>query len=197
MAHPELTVTDIKQYFYCPRIVYFTHVMPVARRPTAKMAYGKEEHLRLDALEKRRRLVRYGLAEGERRFHVFLYSERWNLNGLLDLLIVTPAGYFPVEFKYTSRRPGLNHVYQLLAYAMLVEEAYGRPVREGFIYRVSDAPQAGQEVMPVPFSQGRRDFLRRTLDKMAAMIAGERMPPRSLQACRCRDCEWRNYCGDL
>ncbi|MDI3281650.1 MAG: CRISPR-associated protein Cas4, partial [Bacillota bacterium] len=100
---PELTVTDIKQYFYCPRIVYFLHVLPVDRRPTAKMAYGKEEHLRLDALEKRRRLARYGLAEGERRFHVFLHSERWNLAGLLDLLIIAPGGYFPVEFKYSAR----------------------------------------------------------------------------------------------
>src|SRR5579884_2628016 len=90
-----LRVNDLKQYEYCPRIVFYNTVMPVDRKVTVKMERGKEEELRLDALEKRRNLRRYQLGTGERRFHVWVDSPAHGLSGKLDLLIVSPKGYFP------------------------------------------------------------------------------------------------------
>jgi len=29
MNRPELKVSDLKQYYYCPRVVYYQYVMPV------------------------------------------------------------------------------------------------------------------------------------------------------------------------
>jgi len=46
-----LRVNDLKQFEYCPRIVFYNTVMPVERKVTVKMERGKEEELRLDALE--------------------------------------------------------------------------------------------------------------------------------------------------
>src|SRR5579883_2652766 len=92
-----LRVNDLKQYEYCPRIVFYNTVMPVDRKTTVKMARGKDEEFRLDALEKRRTLRRYELVSGERRFHVWLESKKLALSGKLDLLIVSPKGYFPVD----------------------------------------------------------------------------------------------------
>ena len=129
-----LRVSDIKQYMYCPRVVYFTYVMPVEKKLTYKMEEGKLQHLRLEELETRRRLKRYRLEEGERRFRTYLRSERLGLEGVLDLHIVTPAGCYPVEFKHTLQRSALNHKYQLTAYALLAEEHYGRPARRAFVY---------------------------------------------------------------
>ncbi len=47
-----LKVSDVKQYLYCPRIVYYTYVAPVPRRITFKMRYGKEQHVDLDLNER-------------------------------------------------------------------------------------------------------------------------------------------------
>jgi len=127
-------VSDIKQYFYCPRIIYFTYVCPVPRKSTFKMDMGKEEHEAIQELEKRRLLKHYGLEEGSREFHLKLSSARLHLNGTLDLLIRSPQGFFPVEFKFSSRKPSLNHKYQLAAYALLVEDYYGVAIRQGFLY---------------------------------------------------------------
>src|SRR5579885_3401204 len=96
-----LRVNDLKQYEYCPRIVFYNTVMPVDRKVTVKMERGEEEELRLDALEKRRNLRRYQLGSGQRHFHVWLDSPLLGLSGKLDLLIESPKGYFPVDFKYT------------------------------------------------------------------------------------------------
>ncbi len=129
-----LRVNDVKQYEYCPRIVFYNTVMPVERKSTVKMERGKQEEFKLDALEKRRTLARYQLGAGERRFHVWLESPKLGLSGKLDLLIVSHRGFFPVDFKYTRGRPRRNHVFQLAGYAMLVEEKFQTEVRTGFIY---------------------------------------------------------------
>ncbi len=71
-----LRVNDLKQFEYCPRIVFYNTVMPLERKVTFKMHRGTEAELRLDALEKRRSLRRFKLAQGERQFHVWLHSEK-------------------------------------------------------------------------------------------------------------------------
>lgn len=187
----ELRVSDLKQYLYCPRIIYFTYVAPVRRKLTHKMEHGKQEHAELDRLEKRRKLVEYGLDQGERRFHVPLYSERLGLRGELDLLVISPKGHFPVEYKYTSGPAALNHKYQLAAYALLVEESFGVPVRRGFIYLIQ-----GKRLREVEVTPNVREHLRRTLGAIRNLVALERMPALSRSYHRCRDCEYRKYCGD-
>src|SRR5437870_4030902 len=92
-----LRVNDLKQCEYCSRIVFYNTVMPVERKSTVKMERGKEIEMKLDALEARRTLRRYRLAEGERRYHVWLSSDRLGLSGKLDLLIVTPDACYPVD----------------------------------------------------------------------------------------------------
>ena len=71
----DLTVTDIRQHLYCPRIPYYRYILPLERPVTAKMDLGKEEHETTSARESRRSLKAYGIKEGERRFGVDLYSE--------------------------------------------------------------------------------------------------------------------------
>ncbi len=184
-------MTDVKQFVYCQRIIYFTYLMPVDRRITAKMAYGKESHAELDRLERRRGFRSYRLEEAERRFHVPLESRRLGLHGILDMLLVSPQGYFPVEFKDTTRPPGLNHKYQLVAYAMLVEEKYRQPVREGYIYLIPL-----KRAIAIPITQEMRDFVRSVIGRIEGMVLTEKIPAVTREIRKCVDCEWRNYCGD-
>ena len=66
-----IRVSDIKQYFYCPRVVYHTYYTPVTRPTTHPMQLGAIEHEVLSVLERRRTLSRYGLDTGSRQFHIF------------------------------------------------------------------------------------------------------------------------------
>lgn len=49
-------------------------------------------------------------------------------------MIISPQGHFPVDFKYTRRRPHRNHISQLAGYAVLVEEHFHTEVETAFIY---------------------------------------------------------------
>ncbi len=187
-----LRVNDLKQFEYCPRIVFYNTVMPVDRKATIKMARGKEAEFRLDALETRRTLKRYDLGSGERCFHVWIESARLGLSGKLDLLIVSPKGYFPVDFKYTRGRPYRNHLFQLAGYALLVEEKFGARVDTGFIYL---APV--QQVISVPLTMQLKEETVDRLAQIRCIIQEGILPAPTPVRSRCEECEFRNYCGDI
>lgn len=189
---PGLTATDLKQWAYCRRIPYYRYVMPVTFAPTYPMQRGRNVEAAVVALERRRGLRRYGLEQGERRFGVWLRSERLGLSGKLDLLIVTAKACFPVDFKDTSGGVRNNHRMQLAAYALLAEEAYGRPARVGFIYAIPT-----RQLLEVAIGAGERKAVIGALAEMRAMIAQGVIPEPTPVRARCVACEYRNFCGDI
>ena len=186
-----LRVSDLKQYIYCPRIIYYYYVLPIPRRVTRKMEYGKLEHVEISRLEKRRRLKAYGLLEGDRKFQVHLQSSRLGLHGLLDMIITTACGRYAVEFKYSIGKIGLHVKYQLAAYAMLLEESLRKPVRFGFLYLIPS-----KSVVPIEITTGMRDYVKKTLSAMRNVISGEKIPGYVRSKRRCVNCEFKNYCAD-
>jgi len=186
-----IRVTDIKQWFYCPRVVYFTYIMPVRKKTTAKMEFGVEAHEVVSALERRRSLRKYNVAHGERFFRIPLRSGQLGLSGTLDMLIVCGERFFPVEFKDTLRSVSLNHKCQLAAYALLIEEQYSCSVDKGFLYQIPTAKV--HELMLSPTLKTR---VRQALGEIRTMITTERMPDPTAQKRKCTDCEFLRFCGD-
>lgn len=187
-----LRVNDLKQYAYCPRIVFYQYAMPVHRKATFKMEHGKQVEAKLEHLEHRRKLREYGLDKGTRRFQLWLTSKRLDLSGRLDLLIETPEARYPVDFKDTIDRVRYNHHVQLCAYALLIEDCFGGHVPAGFIYRV---PR--NDVVVIEMTPELRSDTSLCIAEIRSMIRNERMPPPTAVRGRCTDCEYRNYCGDV
>lgn len=107
------------------------------------------------------------------------------------MLICRAAEVIPVEFKNTRAGLGLNHKYQLTAYALLAEEQFGRPVRRTFVYFIP--LKRAQEVEITPAT---RAYTRRVLNEIRASVAHERMPAGTRLQERCRVCEFLPYCND-
>ena len=187
-----LRATDLKQWVYCPRIVYYAYCMPLPPQPTAAMQRGRDLHVRVEFLERRRKLRAYNLGAGERQFEIPLSSKRHGLSGKLDMLVTTPQGRFPVDFKMTKGEVGENHRMQLAAYALMVEEQFACKVDTGFIYLI---PQYRSVVVPIDAAL-RRQFLE-SLGEMRAMIAAENFPAATPMRGRCWDCEFKRFCNDI
>jgi CRISPR-associated exonuclease Cas4 len=187
-----LTVTDLKQWAYCPRIPYYHHVMPVEFARTYKMERGRDVEAAVQAMEQRRGFRRYGLERGERRFGAWLESPTLGLAGKLDLLIVTPDAAYPVDFKDTEGGVRYNHRIQLAAYAMLVEENLAFPVPMTFVYLVPS-----RQLVKVPVGDREKEAVMRAVGEIRRMIEDEEMPPATPARARCTACEFRNYCADI
>ena len=171
--HPtvDLTATDLKQWAYCQRIPFYHHVLPVRPAPTYKMSRGKDVQGAVEALERRRGFRGYGMREGERRFSVWLHSDRLGLSGKLDLLILTTDACYPVDFKDTAGGARRNHRFQLAAYALLAEEAFDRPAPDAFIYLVPE-----KRIIAIGLTEGDRGNARQAVLDMRRMIALEELP---------------------
>ncbi len=189
-----LLVTDLKQYTYCPRIVYYGYCLPDLRPTTPNMELGQAAHQAEEGREHRRSLRTYGLTQGERAFDVWLESTNLGLRGKVDMTIrvAQPPEAIPVEYKDSTRQSGAHWVMQLTAYGMLLQENSGLPVRRGFFYYIPT--RRSQEIA---FTAAQQNKLRQTIDEIRAMIALEKMPDPPASRARCLTCEFRRFCNDI
>lgn len=190
-------VTDIKQWGHCPRILYYRYALPRIRPITALMREGQAHHREESAHEERRSLRPYGVTNGERYFDVQLYSATLGLRGRADMVIVSPRRDAPdaelivVEYKLSERSALQNWKLQLAAYALLLEEQWGLPVRRGYIYHIGQ--RRSEEIRITAALQAR---LRAALEGMRTLIEGEQVPPPPRNQAICVSCEFRRFCND-
>ncbi|MCZ7668794.1 MAG: CRISPR-associated protein Cas4 [Chloroflexi bacterium] len=144
-------VIDLKQYVYCPRILYFHTVLPAVRPLTYKMEAGINAHTQEEGREKRRSLKSYGLTTGERSFNVPLYDAESGLSGELDMLIETETELIPVDYKQ-SKKPGKHFKMQLAAYGRLLAQTHpsGKSVKRGFLYMIPLRQATAVSFTPYP-----------------------------------------------
>jgi CRISPR-associated exonuclease Cas4 len=193
-----LQVTDLKQYTCCPRIVFYRYCLPKVRPITGLMQEGIRAHVEEEGREERRSLRPYGLVEGERFFHLALQSPNLALTGKVDLAIAVPsrdathAEAIVVEYKHSEYKAGPHFALQLAAYAMLIEEAWKIPVKQGFLYSI---PRKRAE--PVPITPHLRKKVTQTVKQIKQIVEREIMPPPPTSQRRCVTCEFRRFCNDV
>jgi CRISPR-associated exonuclease Cas4 len=192
MIDIELKVSDLKQFHYCPRIVFYEYVLPVEKKITYKMEKGKSAQEEIEKLESRRKLKKFGIKEGKRIFNIWIESKKWLLSGKVDMVIETEEEIFPVDFKYTKGKPFKNHLFQLGGYALILEDFYKRPVEKGFVYLI---PQ--KDAIIYELDRSLKEECIKTLREIRLMIFYEKFPDAPLQRVKCADCEYRNYCRDV
>lgn len=188
-------VGDLKQWAYCPRILYYAMCLPKIRPTTFKMEAGIEAGKSEEIREVRRSLRPYDLAEGRREFDVSLTSSRYGLRGKADLVIwidSPPSGSFVVVDYKLSNVAGEHFKLQLMAYALLIEEMSGQKAKCGYLYFI---PKRRSE--EVKFTQSLREKLLRTLKAMHHMLHTESMPEPTPNRNKCLVCEFHRFCNDV
>ncbi len=188
-------VVDLKHYLYCPRIIYFDRVLGAAERVSSQQMSSLKEHARLEELEKRRKgglSYSRNFAEGSKKFRVRLFSERLNLEGVLDCLLICGKEVMPVDYKQMrSLRggPWLDHKIQLTAYALLLEDAYNTVVRRGYIYYLPE-----ELVVEVIFSEEMKNYVASLVKRVERILKEEELPPVKVDQSKCLGCGYYWVC---
>lgn len=187
-------VTDLKQYAYCPRIVFYERCVPDFRPRTYKMDAGRMAHEHECKRAARRTLQKYGLESGERHFEVMLQSTKLGLVGKIDEVILTDyptRSAYPVDYKM-ARQVSPHYRLQLAAYALLLEEAYLVNVSHGYIYLIPT-----RRVETVAIGEDLRREIGETMETIRRITDTEFLPPPPRNRRRCQTCEFRRACNDL
>ena len=177
-----IDVSDVVQYLYCPRKVYFIKVMGL-RMTKPKMDVGKEVHDNVAKSMKRRKI------DGELMENVYLESRRYGIKGCVDAIIRREDEFIPVDVKF-SRFKGVFYGWkmQIVAYALLVEENFDCVVKRGYVYLVTDGKWMEVEITPED-----RKALERIIEKVNEIIREEKYP--SVQKSKkCNYCEMSKLC---
>lgn len=192
---PPFRVTDLKQWVYCPRVLYYHTCLPDVRPTTYKMQAGIEAGRHEERREVRRSLRAYGLEQGRRQFDMELASTKLGLRGKVDLVIwldqAPEAEVIPVDYKL-SKRMGQQFKLQLVAYGLILEEMSQIPCTRGFLYSIPE-----RRAHQVRFTARIRDQFQATLAAMGQMLRSEAMPPATPQRKKCVSCEFRRFCNDV
>ena len=189
-----LTISDIEQYLYCPRLVFFDYIQPVREKNNGGEEVGHEQisESLLEKVESRRKLRAFHLDEGKREFCPILDSSKLGLKGKVDLVIKSKEGIFPVQFNQVRSKAPKSLLYHLAAYALLLEDHYGISVSKGFIYVMSI-----QDVHIHPLTKGLKDEILEILASIREMICKEQFPEPTRSRARCPACACQNFCADI
>lgn len=188
---PLFTITDLKQYMYCPRIFYYQACLPDIRPTTYKMQAGVEAHDVEHKRALRRSLKMYDLEAGKRHFDVKVQSAALRLSGQIDEVIETETEVIPVDYKL-ARKAGYHFKVQLAAYALLLESKFHCAVKRGFLYLIPS-----RKTIEVQITSKLRHEIQRALETMWQIADREQMPPPTEWQQRCPDCEFRRFCNDV
>lgn len=188
----ELRASDLRQYLYCPRVVYFSLVVPVDRVETFKMGAGRDAEREHARLERRRGLSRYGLADGIRRYDVRVLCGKLGVSGIVDEVVHGPDGPVPVEVKLTEGGVAFGHKVQLAVYGMALEEESGQRVPRGFVHLVPS-----KRTWVVALDDKLRAAATDVTRRIRAMLATEEMPASADRPAKCDGCELRCFCNDV
>jgi CRISPR-associated exonuclease Cas4 len=188
----ELRASDLRQYLYCPRVVYFSLIVPVNRVETFKMAAGRDAEREHARLERRRSLDRYGLAEGERRYSVRILCQQLGVSGIVDEVAYGSDGPVPIEVKFTEGGLAFGHKVQLAIYGMGLEEETGRTIPRGFLHLV---PR--KRTVVVALDEKLRAAATDVTRRIREMLASQECPSPADRPAKCDGCELRCFCNDV
>jgi len=194
-----VTVTDIKHYVYCPRIVYFERVLHARPQLGSQQEWGREEHEEYVRKEVRRRgAVFYSpeFAEAEKLLFLPLSSGRLGLRGVADCIIRTRRECIPVDYKNMASDKGrlwMDHKYQLAAYALLIEDDLQARVRRGFVNYIPE-----RLVVPLEITGTMKSHVKRVLGHIKRIIRDEELPPVRVAHTKCTGgCGYKWLCRRL
>jgi CRISPR-associated exonuclease Cas4 len=188
--HGYLAVSDLLNHRYCGRITWFAYVLGVRQRGTVKTEHGRGEHERWLEREEHRRQEGAVVRTQRKLVSVDVTSERLMLRGRMDALVDEKGSPAPYEVKSTAPppRPWPGQMLQLGAYALLLEERFGKPVERGYLHYLE-----GDVVRELRIGEEERTAVLRVLAELQEVVTTEAMPRRAPPS-HCRDCVYRKIC---
>lgn len=185
-------VSDLRQYTYCPRIVYYSTCLPDVRPVTYTMAAGQRAHHEESGREQRRSLRAYGLRDGERLFDLHLEDAELGLRGQVDMVVVRADEVIPVEYKHSPGRLHHGMLLQLAAYGLLLARRFAKPAQRGFFYYI-----LARRSRMIPLDEALFTEALQTANAIRTLAVHEQMPPPPRNRRRCQICEFARFCNDV
>ena len=185
-----IPVNLIRQWCYCPRVVYYMELTNVNFHRPDWVKQGVKFHKIEKKLWNRRNLSRFKLEKGNIHHNLVLNNSEIGLHGIVDMAIETSEAVYAVEFKLTANNKKRGDQLQLIAYAMLLKKHFKKPSPVGFLIG------KGKIFHTIEIEKNKCDEVMKIACKIKDMLGLGMKPNSSATAAQCYNCEYINFCND-
>ena len=187
----KLPIHLIRQYLFCPRVVYFLEVLAIPKTSPSWVKEGEAHHKKQAELFKRRTLTRFNLENAEFKSNVNLSNDKIKFYGICDGLIISDTNIYPVEIKFHGTKPTKAQKMQLIAYGILAEKKFGKIFDLGFVLYEKNG-----KTIPIKVTDSDKNEVIQKVDEVIEMIKIGKLPYSDADEEKCTQCEFENYCND-
>lgn len=175
MNRPQyLTATDLMNYLYDPRIIYFIHVLKVPQATTTKELEGRKKYEDFEVKSKRNKIIKE-LPYLPKMYDLYLSSAKHRILTKVDCIAVDKKKNeaYPIQVKYSLKPRTLYRTqkFQLIMEAMLVEEELGYKVPYGFIKFLRSG-----DFVKVKITEVLKEELIEIFSEIESIIQSEKLP---------------------
>ena len=189
-----VTASELLEYLFCPRFIYFMNCLCISQHEDRryKVQIGREVHTQRETTNVdylRKKIGCVGKESG-----VWLSSPRYNIKGVVDEVLTLDDGTMaPLDYKFAEYNDRIfsTYRYQVVFYALLIQENYGKEVNRGFVcYTRSNSLIKEITVTADDFNR-----LKVMIDEMIAITQKGYYPAGTKNSAKCLDCCYRNVCS--
>ncbi|MCD5425113.1 MAG: CRISPR-associated protein Cas4 [Methanosarcinaceae archaeon] len=188
-----IIVTDVMEYLFCPRFIYFMHCLGMQQHEEKrfKVLKGREIHKKKCFTNKE--YVRKKIFCSAKESEVFIVSKNNRIKGIVDeVLFMDDGSAAPFEYKFAEYKDKIfrTHKYQLILYGLMISENYGVEVNRGYIcYTRSNNLVKQIDFKPSDFKKA-IDMIKDVLSIVEKGV----YPMIKKSPMKCVDCCYRNVC---
>ncbi len=190
MEKKYLTATDLMNYSYCPRIIYYTQVLKKPQFTTKKEFKGREKESEFKRNANRTKVVK-DYPKLPKVFKVHLVSEKLGLKTILDSIMIDKEKNeeYPIQAKYSFKPKKLFKTQrdQLMMEGLLIEECLGYRVPFGFIKFLKSG-----DLIKVNLEN--KSEVINLFNRISEIIRNEKFPKPTPYGKRCVDCCYKKDC---
>jgi len=128
----------------------------------------------------------------QKLFRINITSNKHKITGILDCLIIQENKYIPIEYKQAKTQKGKphpHHKYQLVAYAIILDDIYNTITTKGYIYYHLD-----DKLIKININETMKNHVIKAINHIREMITTENEPLVRPQTPKCIACGYRRHC---
>jgi len=187
-----LTMKDLMNFHYCPRLIYFENVLKIPQVTTIKEFKGRELHQAFEQKSKRNKIVKE-FPKLPKQYDVYLESANLNFRTVLDCLMIDKQRNeaFPLEYKDAKKPEKIYWTFkiQVFAESLLVKEMLNYSVPAAFIKF-----EHSGDLVKLLISEKELSKVKETVYEINKIIETERIPDSTPFQKRCKDCCYWRIC---
>lgn len=186
-----LTPSHIIEYLYCPRFTYFEYVLGIPQYEEKNFKVMKGRELHDIKLERNKDYLRKKIGAKDKWIDQYLTND--NIRGKVDeVLLLEDDTMAPLDYKYAEYKDKIYETYkqQLVCYAILIEQNFGKKVNKGFLVYV----RSKNKLVEVEITESQKQEVRELIDAIQDILEKNHFPRATKYKKRCLNCTYRNIC---